>query len=243
MFEQSLLENSQETATRKRWTTTASYSLEGIAILIALAFPLLHTEALPLDDSPKFHPPTRYSPERVQVIETIHQHLTPSRDRVMINPYLAPRQIPHGIDRTPDPTPAGIGESTPVIDGAIYGSSGPQNPVLESMLRNAVPPPVHHPTAPVIRTSRLQENLLIRQVKPVYPPLAKQAHIQGPVVMQAVIGRDGSIQQLRVASGHPLLTRAAVDAVQQWRYRPYLLNGEAVEVETQITVNFVLNGS
>jgi protein TonB len=115
--------------------------------------------------------------------------------------------------------------------------------MLESMLRNAVSAPIHHATAPVVRTSHLQENLLIRQVKPIYPPIAKQARIQGPVVLQATIGRDGSIQHLQVLSGHPMLTKAAVDAVQQWRYRPYVLNGEAVEVQTQITVNFLLNGN
>jgi protein TonB len=243
MFEQSLLEKSQETTTRKRWTTTVSYSAEGLAILIALAFPLLHTEALPLDDSPKLHPPTRYSPERVQVIETIHQRSSPSREQVMINPYLAPQRIPKGIDRSPDRTPTGGGESVPSIYVGIYNPNGPQNPMLESMLRNTVSAPIHHATAPVVRTSHLQENLLIRQVKPIYPPLAKQARIQGPVVLQATIGRDGSIQHLQVLSGHPMLTKAAVDAVQQWRYRPYLLNGEAVEVETQITVNFLLNGN
>ena len=86
------------------------------------------------------------------------------------------------------------------------------------------------------------QGLLIHQVKPTYPPLAKQARIQGAVVLQAVIGKDGTIQNLRVVSGHPMLTPAAIDAVKQWRYKPYFLNGEPVEVETQITVNFTLAG-
>jgi protein TonB len=81
---------------------------------------------------------------------------------------------------------------------------------------------------------------LLHDVKPIYPPLAIATHTQGAVVLAAVIDRNGTIEKLRVVSGHPLLVRAAIDAASQWRYRPYLLNGEPLEVETQITVNFVL---
>ena len=69
-----------------------------------------------------------------------------------------------------------------------------------------------------------------------------QTHTQGEVVMHAIIGRDGTIASLQVVSGHALLAPAAIDAVRQWRYRPYTLNGEPVEVETLITVRFVLSG-
>jgi protein TonB len=82
--------------------------------------------------------------------------------------------------------------------------------------------------------------MLIHQVKPPYPVAAKLARVEGSVALQAVIGKDGSIQNLRVISGHPLLTSAALEAVKQWRYKPYYLNGEPVEVETQIVVNFLL---
>jgi protein TonB len=81
---------------------------------------------------------------------------------------------------------------------------------------------------------------LIRRVEPSYPPLARSARIQGPVVLEAIIGKDGTTQHLQLVSGHPMLVPAAVEAVRQWRYRPYILNGEAIEVETQITVNFIL---
>ena len=79
---------------------------------------------------------------------------------------------------------------------------------------------------------------MISQVRPVYPPLAKQARIQGVVVLEAVIGKDGTIQNLRVITGHPLLIKAAQDAVSQWQYKPTMLNGEPVEVVTTVTVNF-----
>src|SRR5581483_9491773 len=92
-----------------------------------------------------------------------------------------------------------------------------------------------------VRVSQgVSEGLLVHQVRPTYPPLARAARIQGAVVLQAVIGKDGTIQNLRLVSGHPMLTQAAIEAVKQWRYKPYFLNGEPVEVDTQITVNFTL---
>ncbi len=86
------------------------------------------------------------------------------------------------------------------------------------------------------------EGNLIHRVQPEYPQLARQARIQGTVVLRAVISREGRIENLQVLSGHPLLAPAALDAVRQWRYRPYFLNDQPLEVETQITVNFTLTG-
>jgi len=86
------------------------------------------------------------------------------------------------------------------------------------------------------------QGLLVHEVKPQYPPLARQARVQGTVVLQAVIGKDGTVQNLQVLSGHPMLTRGAMDAVKQWRYEPCYLNGEPVEVDRQININFTLSG-
>ena len=110
-----------------------------------------------------------------------------------------------------------------------------QHPSDSRILRSVAQP------KPVPVSSGVSEGLLIHQVKPAYPPIALTAHVQGEVILQAVIGKDGSIQNLRVVSGHPMLIKAAVDAVQQWRYRPYLLNGEPVEVETQVRVTFTIS--
>ena len=87
----------------------------------------------------------------------------------------------------------------------------------------------------------VQQAKLLAQPRPVYPPLAKQARISGTVRFTAIIGRDGTIQNLTMLSGHPLLVAAATEAVKQWRYQPTLLNGEPVEVVTQIDVNFTLS--
>jgi periplasmic protein TonB len=89
--------------------------------------------------------------------------------------------------------------------------------------------------------SVVMEGNLVRRVEPIYPVIAKQAGIEGTVVIKAIISRTGAIEQEQIVSGHPLLARAALDAVHQWKYRPYFLNGEPVEVETQVTVRFVLN--
>jgi protein TonB len=85
--------------------------------------------------------------------------------------------------------------------------------------------------------------MVLHKVNPVYPALARAARVQGSVVLAAIIGKDGTIQNLHViSSSSPLLIQSALDAVKQWRYRPYILNGEPVEVDTQVTVNFTLSG-
>jgi protein TonB len=99
------------------------------------------------------------------------------------------------------------------------------------------------PKIALLRISHMSEGDVIRRVQPAYPPLARSARIQGVVVLQAVISKQGTIEDLRELAGHPMLVRAAIEAVSQWRYRPYILNNEPVEVETQITVSFSLSGN
>src|SRR5207245_1684589 len=101
----------------------------------------------------------------------------------------------------------------------------PPTPAPHSLEKSAAP----IAGKPVVVSSGVQAAKLVRQVKPSYPPLAVQAHIAGTVRLAAIIGRDGAIENLRVVSGHPLLTTTAVEAVKQWRYLPTLLNGQAVE--------------
>ena len=84
------------------------------------------------------------------------------------------------------------------------------------------------------------KGLLAYRIEPTYPILAREAHIQGAVVLNAVIGKDGNIENLQLVSGHPMLAPAAIDAVRQWRYKPFLLNGQPLEVETTVTVTFAL---
>ena len=117
--------------------------------------------------------------------------------------------------------------------GGVIGSIISSTPV-------AVPEDCH-PAACACIVGRVS-GLLLRKVQPNYPPLARQARIQGVVVLQAQISKDGAIENLQLISGHPMLAPAAIEAVKQWKYKPYLLNGEPVEVETQVQVNFTLAG-
>jgi periplasmic protein TonB len=124
------------------------------------------------------------------------------------------------------------------------GTSLGRNGVLDSIGSgfNTVVPRPPTPSARPPRVSHVMEGNLIYRVQPQYPPLARQARIQGIVVLRAMISREGKIENLQVITGHPLLVKSAMDAVLQWRYRPYYLNNEPVEVETQVTVNFTLSG-
>jgi periplasmic protein TonB len=224
------------------WTTLISFALQALAVGCLLLLPLFYTEGLPrlamlaplLAPAP---PPTApLVPPRPNLPSDAQSNLM--RDRLM-----SPPQIP--------PTVAMLAETTPpppMIDpsaaGVRHGIGDPNgrgtavDSVPGSDLVLPPPPPaVHHP--PV---SHMMEGNLVYRVQPDYPALARQVRIQGQVVLRAMISREGAIENLQVLSGHPMLVQAAVDAVRQWRYRPYVLNGEAVEVETQVTVNFVLSG-
>jgi protein TonB len=88
----------------------------------------------------------------------------------------------------------------------------------------------------------VEQTLLISKIVPEYPPLARQAHVTGSVLLEAEISKDGSVEDLRVISGHPLLLSAAIEAVKQWRYKPYMVGGERVPVSTQVEISFSLSG-
>jgi len=143
-----------------------------------------------------------------------------------------------------DEAPPPVMSATGVIGGVPGGvPGGSMGGVIGSVL-SSTPVAVPKIATPqrVRVSSGVVSGLLVRKVNPVYPPLARQARIQGVVILQAEISKDGNIENLQLISGHPMLAPAAIDAVKQWKYRPYLLNGEPVEVETQVQVNFTLSG-
>jgi TonB family protein len=114
-------------------------------------------------------------------------------------------------------------------------------PATQTIILTAPTAPAHVAPPTRIRVSSgVMHGLLIHKVVPSYPSQALQVHLQGTVVLKAVISKEGTIEALQVISGDPLLTRAAIDAVKQWRYRPYILNGEPVEVDTTVEVGFWL---
>jgi protein TonB len=161
----------------------------------------------------------------------------------MVNNQLrTPTKIPKKVEiikeeEAPPPT-AGVFGGVP---GGVPG--GQMNGVIGGIISST---PVAVPKVAVQRVRVSQgviAGLLVRKVTPTYPQMAKIARVQGPVVLAAVIDKDGTIQNLHVLStASPLLNQAAIDAVRQWKYKPYILNGEPVVVDTQITVNFTLSG-
>jgi protein TonB len=150
----------------------------------------------------------------------------------------APRQIPNAIF-----TPAGPEPDAPAGIGPLDASLGTPGGVGD-VFRTQPAPKVVHPDSkgPVSVASTVAAGLLIRKVIPQYPQLAKTMHVEGTVALAATISKAGTIVNLRVVSGPPMLQQAALDAVSDWRYRPYLLNGQPVDVETTINVVFKLGG-
>jgi protein TonB len=234
------LDSSWTGRSRRGWTTLTSFGLQALLAGLFLLLPLLRHEGLPLLrrlstpvslGTPLAEPPAA-TPSG-----------NPSAPRNLIRAILvAPQRIPIGVAHITDVgQPPDFGTNGSQIPGALgtgdprgipFSVSGGMTPVIP------LPPPAI--TRP-IRISQISEGNLIRRVQPLYPPIARTAGIEGQVVLQAVISKEGTIENLRVLSGHPMLVRAAIDAVSQWRYRPYILNNEPVEVETQITVNFSLS--
>ena len=239
MFADSLLDYRWANRSRRGWMTLVACALQALGISLLLLLPLIYTQGLPrlqkleVLGAPAPPPaPARMRPEKAAQSNMIGERLlTPSR---------IPRVITSINETTPPPPidPGGSG-----ILGST-GNSSNNNSVIASIGNSiaAVLPPPPRTTAHPPRISRVMEGNLIYKVQPEYPPAAKAARIQGPVVLKALISKYGGIENLRVLSGHPMLVRAAMDAVSQWRYRPYYLNGEPVAVETQVTVNFVLAG-
>jgi protein TonB len=225
------------------WTTLASFALQALLISALLMLPLLYTVGLPqlLLMSPLIVPSPPPGPVPVSHVRPATASASNMQGHVLMTPGRIPRAIERVDDAGMPPPPLDFGETvvpggtgTHTGPGSIFGSTGTGiGPVLPRL----APPPVNPP-----RVSRMMEGNLIHRVQPAYPPLARQARIQGQVVLRAVINREGAIENLQVLSGHPMLAPAAVEAVRQWRYRPYYLNNSPVEVETQVTVNFVLSG-
>jgi protein TonB len=247
MFADSVLEFGIQRK-RKAFATTTSFILNVLAIGIMLAIPLAFTEELPkaqlltfLVAPPPPPPPPPPAAAAVKVVKVIQTDLLSS------GALRTPTRIPTKIqmikeEEAPPPMPAGGG----VVGGVAGGIPGGQmNGVIGGIINStstlaAVPKFV--PVTPQrIRISQgVTKGLLVQRMEPTYPTLAKQARVQGEVVLSAVIDTNGQIQNLQLVSGHPMLVPAAIAAVKQWRYKPYLLNGQPVEVETTITVIFNL---
>lgn len=238
------LNPSWDDRSRRGLTTLTSFGLQAVAVGVLLVLPLIRPLGLPSfrQVSPPMslgRPLGEPAPTRTHVSGSAAAPRAVA-DIVLTEPTQIPRNISSGGDdaSAPEtisglaiPVAAGRGDLRGVRDLFANGSQ----PMLPAVRPSTIVAPV--------RISHMSEGNLIRRVQPTYPALARSARIQGAVVLQAVISKEGAIENLKVLSGHPMLVPAAIEAVKQWYYRPYILNNEPVEVETMITVNFSLNGN
>lgn len=237
LFQDTLLESGGKSRPRNPWAAMGSLVFQLLVVAALIIVPLFHTEVLPKRETLTmlFVPP----PAAASGVAT-YRVPTPAYTSTSV-------RIPNPMSQTQEaPVPA---VSTPGgvvggIPGGIVG--GVPGGVLSEVLSNTRSVPVIakalDPTPKRMRIgSRVAEANLIHDVAPTYPTEAGRARVEGTVVLMAVIGKDGTVRDVRVESGLPLLAQAAIDAVKQWRYRPYLLNGEPIEVDSQITINFTLS--
>ncbi|HVH85362.1 MAG TPA: energy transducer TonB [Terriglobales bacterium] len=235
MFADSLLESSPHLGHRSAWTKLASVLLQSLALAVALVTPLYHIERLQVIPPP---PSIRLTSAQPAAIRTETPHLSHS-DSTTYYDIVQPPFIPSGISRTRDRDegPPGV----PNLGPACVMNCGGGVPITELVKPGAFDIPKPPPPRGPVRVSEMQLGELVRKVLPEYPTIAKQIRLQGQVVLVAIVGKDGRVERVQPVSGPPLLIAPAQRAVEQWQYRPYLLNHQPVEVQTQITVNFVLN--
>jgi periplasmic protein TonB len=246
MFEDSLIESGGRLKTKRGATTAISFVLQALLVGVLVMIPLIFTEALPKQQLMTFlvapppppPPPPPPAAAPVKIVKQIQSDLVNGQLRT-------PTKIPQKVqmikeDEAPPPEMSTGG----VVGGVPGGVPGGQMGGVIGGIISSTPVAVPKVATPQrVRVSLgVSQGLLIKRVQPNYPPLARQARIQGTVLLQAEISKDGTIENLRLISGHPMLAPSAIEAVKQWRYRPYMLNGEPVAVETQVQVNFTLSG-
>src|SRR5579864_9123326 len=245
MFEDSLIESGGKLKTKRGFTSIISFAIQIMIVGVMVLIPLIFTEALPKGTTlfmlvapppPPPPPPPAAAPVRV---------VTEVQTDIINGELRTPTKIPKKVEMIKEEeAPPPVMASAGVVGGVPGGVPGGQMGGVIGGIISSTPVAVPKVATPQrVRVSQgVSQGLLIHRVQSMYPPLARQARIQGTVVLQAEISKDGSIENLRLISGHPMLAPSAIEAVKQWRYKPYFLNGEPVAVETQITVNFTLAG-
>jgi protein TonB len=248
-FSSVLLEVDGTEKRRRGWAAVSSVAFQCLMVGTLLIIPLMFTEALPkqqlltfLVAPPPPPPPPPAAAVPAQVVRRIESDWMDGRLRT-------PGKIPQKVqmireEETPPPMNTGGG----VVGGVPGGIPGGQlggviGGIISATSSTVAIPKLAMPARPErIRISQgVTQGRLIQKIEPTYPPLARSARISGQVVLSAIISKAGQIEDLTLVSGHPMLVPAAIEAVRQWRYRPYLLNGGPVEVETTITVSFLLS--
>jgi periplasmic protein TonB len=244
MFENMLID--ERIRTKRGKTTILSFALQMLLVSVLVLLPLMFTEALPtrmlettlVAPPPPPPPPPAAAPSAAS--RQVQQTQVKSELEV---PVKIPQKVAMVRESMPNSEAGAAPPSTSGVVGGVAGGveggtiGGVMGGVLNSV-GNAVPK-----LAPnrIKVSSGVTQGLITKQVKPEYPPVARRSRIEGTVVLAAVVGKDGKVKDVRVMSGPPMLAQAAERAVRQWQYKPYLLNGQPVEIDTTINVNFKLD--
>ncbi len=232
--------------TNKSWTVTLSFIIQGVIVFVLILIPLIYTEALPKQLLTTFLVAPAPPPPPPPPAAAVQRIVKPVARLIQQGKMMAPTVIPKKVEMIKEEElPPDVG-AVGVVGGVPGGVPGGQaGGVLGGIIGGSGPglPPPPKPTQSRIRVGgNVQAAKMVRQVQPIYPQIAKTAHVSGTIILHAVISKDGSVQELTYISGPPLLMKAAMDAVREWRYQPTLLNGEPVEVDTTISVIFTLGG-
>lgn len=237
LFQDSLIVSGAKSRPRNPWAAVGSVTLLSLILVALVVIPLFHTDALPKRETLTmlYLPPAAAASNVTSLpASTSTSSNTPTNTR-----------IPSAVHTTQEAPPSPPVDTAGGLVGGVPGgvAGGIPDGVLGQVLRSTGSAPVLATPAPKrIRVpSPIAEANLVYDVAPKYPPEAGRARIEGTVVLWAVIGKDGTVEDVRVERGLPVLAQAAIEAVKQWRYRPYLLNGEPVEIDSQITINFTLS--
>jgi len=254
MFEQTFVGGGK---TKKPVTVLMAFGIQIGLIIVAVIIPMIWFDVLPTAQLQSFlvappppppPPPPPAAAAPVKVVKVIPRQFDAGK-------LTAPKVVPKEVatikeEELPPPTSGIAGVVGGVPGGTPGGTPGGVLGGIIGSVPSAAPPPPPPPKKEEVKPvtpqrikvgGNVQSAKLVRQPRPNYPPLAKQARISGVVKLSAVISKDGTIKELQVISGHPLLVPSALEAVKQWVYQPTLLNGEPVEVQTQIDVNFTLS--
>lgn len=235
MFEDSTFESNGTIRTRSRGWMCASFALNASILLALVLIPILYPQALPRAFMPYLMTTASAPPEPLKP-QPRPQHAVLVKSQMPLGQFVAPRVIPSGVLIVNHP------EVLPDINVAAWGDnpSGPSSQDNPFSGQHTRPLVRQDQTTRVRIPSTVVAGLLIQKTLPTYPPIARATGTQGTVVLAATISRAGTIENLRVVSGPMMLQQAALDAVKSWRYRPYLLGGAPVEVDTTVNVVFTL---
>jgi protein TonB len=244
LFADSLLDSGEQERKRRKFAALLSFTFQCLVIGTLIVVPLMFTDVLPKQQLLTYlmaPPPPPPPPPAAQAVAKVVRQI---QSELLNGQLRTPSRIPEKVQMIREeeaPPPLSTGG---VVGGVAGGIPGGQLGGVIGGIVNQTSSLIAAPKLVAVQPKRIRvsqgvtRGLLLQRIEPTYPSLARQARIQGDVVLTAIVSKQGDITELELVSGHPMLAPAAIEAVKQWHYRPFLLNGEPIEVETQVTVKF-----